>query len=318
MTDENNAQTENNQATGDDQNAEQNQGTASDDLTIEDVSLDSVFSDDDDSAQQAQANKQEQGEQKSESEKGEQSDGEDDDDEAGDGDGSDDSEQEDGDGEPPSSEGKSVPKQALLDERRKRQELEDRLKKYESLGNVSQQEQGQQQEKAQVPDPVADPEGFAEYQQNQSNQANMKTRIDLSRSMLSETKQDFAEKEKVFLGLVAQKDAEGNVMVDKNGHVVVADASLWRQFLGAENPALFAYEHASKHMAYQKYSDPDYEKNLRDEITKSVTAELEKKFKAQGVGTDGVPNLTQSASAKSNHAQKVEDEESLDAVFADD
>lgn len=186
--------------------------------------------------------------------------------------------------EPPSTEESGL-KAALAAERRRRQEAEEKLRVKETV---------------KVPDPIEDPEGYAKHLEVQNGRNEFKTKIALSRDLMLDAKEDFIEKEKVFISLVA--DEEGNI----------TDESLFRKFQNAPNPARFAYNHAKEHLDIQELKSPDYREKLRAEIRAEVEAELKGK---KPVSATEVPNLTKATAAGSN-SEKVEELTELKDVFS--
>ena len=191
------------------------------------------------------------------------------------------------DAETPSAEETGL-KAALAAERRKRQEAEGKLREKEA-------------EKPKVPDPIEDPEGYASHLRAENGRNEFKTKIALSRDLMIDTREDFIEKEKVFMGLVA--DEEGNI----------TDESLFRKFQNAPNPARFAYNHAKEHLEVLELKSPEYREKLKAEIRAEVEAEL--KGKKPKSATE-VPDLTKATAAGSN-SEKVEELTELSDMFKD-
>ena len=194
-------------------------------------------------------------------------------------------------------------KAALTAERQKRQAAEARLKEL--------------QEKKEAPDPLDDPEGFKQHLQDESNQARMKDRINLSRDMMIDSKgeSEYLEMEKVFYSLVADVDDEGNV-------ASIIDETLHRKFLAAPNPARFAYNTAVEHLETQRLKSPDYQKQLREEIKAELKAEMEAERKKEadksGVSAGEVPDLT-GATGTASQSVTIEPEVSqIGDVFDDE
>lgn len=189
--------------------------------------------------------------------------------------------------EPPSTEETGL-KAALAAERRRRQEAEGKLREKEAG-------------KAKVPDPIEDPEGYANHLQVENGRNEFKTKIALSRDLMIDTREDFIEKEKVFMGLVA--DEEGNI----------TDESLFRKFQNAPNPARFAYNHAKEHLEVQELRSPEYREKLKAEIRAELEAELKGKKPKSAVD---VPDLTKATAAASN-STPVEELTELSDMFRD-
>jgi len=162
---------------------------------------------------------------------------------------------------------------ALIAERKKRQEAEKRLKEIESKP---------------LPDPISDPEGYAEGLKGQVNQDSMSTRIALSRDLMIDTKPDYLEKESVFMGLIT--DADGNI----------TDTTLHQKFLSAPNPARFAYNHAIEHQEVQKLRNPSYIEQIKREAYEAGLRDAKKPKSAREL-----PDLT-NATASGNNSVQVE------------
>lgn len=91
---------------------------------------------------------------------------------------------------------KTVPIEALQDERRKRQELANRLSALE-----------QQQAESKRPDPEIDPEAAAEFDRQQNANAAFKMRVDMSQEMMRELHADYDEVEAIFMQEAANNPA---------------------------------------------------------------------------------------------------------------
>ena len=171
---------------------------------------------------------------------------------------------------------------ALIAERRKRQEAENKLREYES--------------KAAVPDPIEDPEGYSNYIKQDNQSAMFQTRVTLSRDLMIDTTPDYTEKEAVFMGLVVDQD--GNV---KN-------PMLLQQFQESSNPARFAYNHAKEHLEVQQLKDPKYRENLEAELRLKILKELEAETsKPKKLSAEQVPDLT-TATASAKNSEVIDDE----------
>jgi len=139
---------------------------------------------------------------------------------------------------PTASKQDSVPRAALLDERRKRQAAEDKLRSLEGGEKV---------------DPATEAFNLT---------------IKLSRDLILENHADYPEMEKVFMELVSEPNADGGIRI--------TDPALYQKFRSSANPAKFAYNHAKQHKDYLDKSSPDYEKKLREKIEAEVIAKLKK------------------------------------------
>lgn len=143
------------------------------------------------------------------------------------------------------SEQESVPKKALLDERRKRQEAE---KERDEL-------------KQKVSQPVPNDEFDA--------------LVKASSRLMRKHHEDYPEMEKLFMELVSETDGDGKISI--------ANQKLYRDFRNSEDPAEFAYNAAKKHKEFQEKTSPDYEKSLRDQIRKELEAEMKKQMRSDAV-----------------------------------
>ena len=183
---------------------------------------------------------------------------------------------------------------ALLAERHKRQKAEKKLKSLE--------------EPETVPDPIEDPEGYSEHISAKADKNLLSAKIDLSRDLMMDSKDDYLEKEKVFMGLIG----EGN-----DGEFVVTDQSLHDRFKSSKNPASFAYKHAVKHLDVEAKSAPDYEEKLTARIKAEILAEMDE----AGTGKPAlkavdVPDLTKAAAG--SNSESVEKEDDLGDIFGDE
>ena len=165
-----------------------------------------------------------------------------------------------------------VPRAALEDERRKRQEaqtaskeLEDRLADLEKRLTAPQpqpvqqpQPQPQQPPTPQVvpkaPDPWTDPEGALAYAGQQADQKLLDMRVTLSQDMMRSTTPDYDEVEAVFIAEAKR------------------DPLLTAQMVQASNPAKFAYEKGRQLKLMSEIgSDPSaYEQQIRDKIMAEI------------------------------------------------
>lgn len=163
-----------------------------------------------------------------------------------------------------SDDGPPVPRKALVDERRKRQELERQLeeitKKYASQP-VQTQPQAQPQPQQQPveplperPDPWIDPQGAMDWDrawmQQQVHAQVFETRTVLSREMMMASKPDFAEVEAVFMEAAKRSPA------------------LVQRLMNHPMPAKFAYEQGLKIRAMSEIGDDPvaYKQRVREEL----------------------------------------------------
>lgn len=163
-------------------------------------------------------------------------------------------------------------KAALAAERKKRQAAEESVK---------------------PPDPVEDPEGYAAHLENRQAQSEWKLKAEISRSVVASLKDDYAEKEKVFVEM-----AETN-------------PSLIQQMRASENPAMFAYDVATEHLEVQQLRDPAYIDKLVEEKAKALIAEM-----SDGKKTAlDVPNVQSMAAAGKNSDKSVEEITEIKDLF---
>jgi hypothetical protein len=164
---------------------------------------------------------------------------------------------------------------AYYDEKRKRKELQEKLEALEKSNQK--QDEG--------PDLFVDPKGFTEGLKNDLKNTLLHERINLSRELLMETKQDYAEKEAKFVELAQ------------------ANPALVSQMNSSANPAKFAYDLAKKELEkeaklklVEEIGDIEaFKQKLRDEILAEV----------KGSGASPIvkkPSLATANAAKSNNA----------------
>ena len=148
-----------------------------------------------------------------------------------------------------------VPRKALEDERRKRQDLERRLAELTSAATPqTSQPQNQQQQPRQQrqvpprPDPWTDPEGAAAYDQAMFQHQLFETRVITSVELMRTIKPDFDEVEKFFI-----EEAQRNPWLEQ-------------QLVIHPMPAKFAYEQGRRIKLMREIGDdPDaYERGLRE------------------------------------------------------
>jgi hypothetical protein len=195
--------------------------------------------------------------------------------------------------ETPAAEKESVPLKALTEERHKRQEAERRAQDAEAkLKQASQEDK-------KVPDPVEDPEGYKQYMEDEANLNALRTKVSLSRDIMLDLKEDYAEKETVFVELAK------------------TNPFLVQQMNASPNPAKFAYQTAVEHLDVQQYRDPKFREKLEAEIKAKVEADL--KAQREGKQPDkksalDVPDLTKATAAGKN-SDKGENLAELDDVM---
>lgn len=137
--------------------------------------------------------------------------------------------------EPTATEQDSVPKAALIAERRKRQAAEDKLRQLEGGEKI---------------DPATEA---------------LNRTINISRDLMLDSHKDYPEMEKIFMDLISEPSDDG---------IRIKDLTLYEKFRNSANPAKFAYNHAKQHKDFQEKSSPDYEKKLREKIEKELISKL--------------------------------------------
>lgn len=185
--------------------------------------------------------------------------------------------------EPPSDkEPTLVPIAAVLDERRKAQQLKEELEELRK----------QVPQKDEAPDPYDDPEAYLAYhkskwQQEQYMEQERATRerLEDSRSQMLAKADDYVEMEKVF-----------EIMT-------LSDESLVGKMLASEDPAKFAYDSARQ-----------YRESLLGKV--EVVKESEPEVDERKESAVKAPNLA-TATAQGKNTPEIEKEDDLEDVFAD-
>jgi hypothetical protein len=156
---------------------------------------------------------------------------------------------------PVKDEGPHVPRKALEDERRKRQELERQIADLTSKAapptaqpQTQQPVQQQPRQMPKRPDPWTDPEGAAAYDQMMLQHQLFETRVVTSQELMKATKPDFDEINRIFIEAAS------------------SDPYLEQQLVQHPLPAKFAYEQGKRIKLMREIGDdPDaYEKRLRE------------------------------------------------------
>jgi hypothetical protein len=163
-----------------------------------------------------------------------------------------------------------------------------------------------EKEKVKAPDPIDDPEGYTKHQETEVEQALLKERKNLSRSLMMEVKDDYMDKEKAFLELVGYDEETGEIT--KNHHLV-------QQMDQSENPAKFAYDAATDHLETLMLKDPKYIESLVEKRLKEKLAELQANGGKKSA-TD-VPDITTAAAAGNNSEKQVKEVSEINDVFDD-
>jgi hypothetical protein len=179
-----------------------------------------------------------------------------------------------------------------LAERKKRQELEAKLAKYE---------QGEKEKKdsPKRPDVLEDQEGA--FQQTESAFANaiLAERINLSRELMIGSKDDYEEMEAIFVD-----------MAKENPHLVI-------EMNQSPNPAKFAYSKAKEHTDYLEFQKTKDSEDWKEFLEAKKSGKFEKPVEetpAQKRNKAAVktPDLINATSAKSG---AVEGEKSLKQIL---
>ena len=203
------------------------------------------------------------------------------------GDESGETESEEGDeteSEPPSEEEESVPRKALLDERRKRQELESRLRELEPPDE-------------EAPDPTDDPEGYEKHLRQKWEKEQWEKTATQSRERMIERHSDYEEKERHFMVL-----AQG-------------DPDLVRQMNESHDPAAFAYEQAKESLDKQEKA---IEGRVLERLKKEGRLKEEKEEGKPNTSASRVSDLTSATGAGKNSGDEpVKESVDPDDVFDD-
>jgi len=134
----------------------------------------------------------------------------------------------------------TVPRKALEDERRKRQEYEAKLREIE-----------QAQKRKPAPDPVVDPKGFASHVQRDTQMQLLNERMNMSEQLV--------------------RSAHGNEAVDAATRAFIEEArkdtALHARMLRQQNPYQFVMDWHKREQTLAEVGDLDaYKKKLREEI----------------------------------------------------
>lgn len=185
-------------------------------------------------------------------------------------------------------------KTAVIDERRKRQELEARYRELEE--RLNQMQRGSERQEEEIPDPVSDPKGYAEYVRNSISNDMYIERVTETRKSMLEEHEDYLEMENKFIELSNK------------------DSNLAQQIRKVANPAKFAYETAKKFLDNEKYKDPNYLQTLEQEMEKRILAKLAgEQFKKSESSGSVLPDLSKTASSK--NGDKFPEQKSLDDIL---
>lgn len=174
-------------------------------------------------------------------------------------------------------------KKAVLDERRKRQEIEAKLREYESKVNKQEQqiEEGGEQQEIPVSSLI------------------LHERINLSRELMIDKHEDYEEMESVFVDM-----AKDNPM-------------LVHQMNQSANPAKFAYNKAKEHAQYLEYQSikdtDDFKAFVEARKSGAIQKpQVETESQKRNKSAIKVPDLINATSAKSGHIEGTKD---LNQIF---
>ena len=187
-----------------------------------------------------------------------------------------------------SEEEESWTKAAVLDERRKRQELERKLAEYEKA-------------KPERPDVFEDQDGAFGHVKDELRSEIGNIKLELSQDMMRSIHEDYDELESEFIELA--KD----------------NAALLTELNQAKNPARFAYETAKKARQAAELKDVE---GMRAKIEAEMRAEIEAKLKAEAEesakkksGKDQALSPSLAASTSTGGVDNFEDD-SLEAILS--
>jgi hypothetical protein len=179
-------------------------------------------------------------------------------------------------------------KAAVLDERRKRQELERKLAEIESKANA----------KPKRPDLFEDPDGALSYIENNLREETRAMRTEMARELMRTVAKDYDEVEAEFIE--AAKD----------------NPLLLNELANAQNPAKYAYEMGQKMRQMAQMKDTAaYEAKVRAELEAKIRAEIQAEQEAQA-GKRKATQVPSLAAAQSRGAIDAPVEESLEAILS--
>lgn len=154
-----------------------------------------------------------------------------------------------------------VPRKALIEERRKRQDFEKKVAEFEArFAQLSHPQPVPQQpyQAPQPPDPWTDPEGALAFERQQRELQLYETRVLLSEEMMSQ-KPDYEDAKRVFI------------------EAANADPNLAQQLVRHPLPAKFVYEQG-KRLAAMREIGPDpaaYREQLRQQLRDELLTEMQ-------------------------------------------
>lgn len=160
------------------------------------------------------------------------------------------------DAQAPTDDGPLVPRKALEDERRKRQDYERRFAELERQIQASRQPPKQETPRAVPIDPWVDPEGAFNQMRQEQHYAIFETRLSLGEEIMS-AKPDYEAAKAAFV------------------EAATADPSLAQKMVTHANPAKFVYEQGRKISAMREIGDDPASYRAR------IEAEVMEKFNGQ-------------------------------------
>lgn len=160
-----------------------------------------------------------------------------------------------------------VPVAALKDERRKRQDLEEKVKAFEAKLKEVENRPVQQQPMTPPPNLLEDPTGWQQYQMVQQQ----RTALEMSQFMMRTSKTDYQEFEDVFV-----QEAEKNPVLVQ---------AMQNHPLHLGGPAAFAYEQGKRIAQMRKLSEigdvDSYVSKKAEEIAAARIADARKEWESE-------------------------------------
>jgi len=174
-------------------------------------------------------------------------------------------------------------KAMALDERRKRQAIEEELKELKAS-------QPESTEEKKTPDVFEDQQAFVNSLTEETDRKLQNQKVELSRQFMMDSKPDYEEKEALFLEMAKDNPA------------------LSSELKKAANPAKFVYDQAIKYEEYKKVQDIDaYKASLR--------AEVEQEMKEQAEFKKGQPKIPASLASKPSGDKNEQPDDSLESLY---
>ncbi len=168
-------------------------------------------------------------------------------------------------------------KTAYLDEKRKRQALEQELEELKKPKTPEKQDD--------APDMFVDPAAYTKHQDEKTKMLILRNKAEMSADLMRDAKPDYDEKAARFIDMAK------------------ADQSLADKMYASPNPAKFAYETAAKQMALDAIGDPvAYEAKLREKILAELNGEKPAAEEIPAKKTiEKTPSLATASAARSNN-----------------